>query len=103
MGESIKGFYRSYLICLRIDLAGFPSSAPSSMCPMFRACSPMLHNGSFRDTESWYLLQKYLKKVVSDDPLQVGLYLGPYPAVVLYDYEDARDLFNQDVVSGIKF
>ena len=32
--------------------------------------------------------------------LQVGLYLGPYPAVVLYDYEDARDLFNQDVVSG---
>ena len=34
--------------------------------------------------------------------LQVGLYLGPYPAVVLYDYEDARDLFNQDVVSGIR-
>ena len=33
--------------------------------------------------------------------LQVGLYLGPYPAVVLYDYEDARDLFNQDVVSGM--
>ena len=32
---------------------------------------------------------------------QVGLYLGPYPAVVLYDYEDARDLFNQDVVSGM--
>ena len=39
----------------------------------------------------------------SDDPLQVGLYLGPYPAVVLYDYEDARDLFNQDVVSGRNF
>ena len=34
--------------------------------------------------------------------LQVGLYLGPYPAVVLYDYEDARDLFNQDIVSGIR-
>ena len=32
--------------------------------------------------------------------LQVGLYLGPYPAVVLYDFEDARDLFNQDAASG---
>ena len=40
------------------------------------------------------------KDLASDDPPQVGLYLGPYPAVVLYDYEDARDLFNQDVVSG---
>jgi hypothetical protein len=26
---------------------------------------------------------------------QVGLHLGPYPAVVLYDYEDARELFSQ--------
>ena len=62
----------------------------------------MLHNGSYRDTESWYTFQKRSqpKEIASDDPPQVGLYLGPYPAVVLYDYEDARDLFNQDVVSG---
>ena len=32
--------------------------------------------------------------------VQVGLYLGNYPAVVVYDYEIARDLFNQDIVSG---
>ena len=73
------------------------------MCPMFPACSPMLHNGSYRDTESWYPptpKKTSAQKIASDDPLQVGLYLGPYPAVVLYDYEDARDLFNQDVVSG---
>ena len=72
------------------------------MCPMFPACSPTPHNGSYGDTESWYPFQKrpQPKEIASDDPPQVGLYLGPYPAVVLYDYEDARDLFNQDVVSG---
>ena len=81
------------------NLAGFLSWAPSSMCLMFLACSPMLHNGSYRDTESWYLPSPN-KDLGPKNSLQVGLYLGPYPAVVLYDYEDARDLFNQDVVSG---
>ena len=68
------------------------------MFPTCPASSPTRHNGSYRDTASWYFPPK---KGSSYDSEQVGLYLGPYPAVVLYDYEDARDLFNQDVVSGI--
>ena len=31
---------------------------------------------------------------------QVGVYLGHIPAVVCYDYEIAKELFNQDVAAG---
>ena len=32
--------------------------------------------------------------------LQVGVFLGPFPAILCYDYEIAKELFNQDVSAG---
>ena len=108
MGESTKGFYRSYLICLRIDL--------NCRLPLLGSLLHVPHVPGLLTNAAQWFIQRYgklvpspkikipqPKNVISDDTLQVGLYLGPYPAVVLYDYEDARDLFNQDVVSGRNF
>jgi hypothetical protein len=30
----------------------------------------------------------------------VGMYLGTFPAVVIYDYEVAKDLFNKESITG---
>ena len=30
----------------------------------------------------------------------VGIYLGPFPTVLCYDYEMAKELFTQDVSAG---
>jgi len=79
------------LIFLRCQRpAGFPPGPPR--LPLLGSLLHVPHVPGLLTNAAQWFIQRYGKLV--------GLYLGPYPAVVLYDYEDARDLFNQDVVSG---
>ena len=110
----------SYLQCHPFLTAHASSHLPqhqlwSSRLPLLGSLLHVPHVPGLLTNAAQWFIQRY-GKMVTPPPslekmkinlsvislLQVGLYLGPYPAIVLYDYEDARDLFNQDVVSGIR-
>ena len=65
-------------------------------------------NGVLAAGSKWFI-QKFGKLVgnnfssSSDNllcALQVGIYLGPQPSVLCYDYEIAKEMFNQDISAG---
>ena len=48
-------------------------------------------NGVLAASSKWFV-KKFGKLV--------GVFLGPFPAILCYDYEIAKELFNQDVSAG---